>query len=153
MAERKPTPKDAPKKKGIIQEFVGFAATAIIIMIVLVVFVFPMFYGSSKERKLAAEELDAIGKALTEFRSENGKWPGTTNSTVSSTLSENPGKAKPWSSHERRDGQGRFLDPWNNPFQFFLSNDGFIVRSSGPDGKFSLGTVEQIDDDLYLIGQ
>lgn len=153
MAAKTSASQPTSKKKGIIQEFVGFAATAIIIMIVLVVFVFPMFYGSSKERKLAAKELEAIAQALTEYRSEKGGWPGTTNVTASTALTVDAANGKPWLSHERQDKQGRLLDPWDKPYQFFLSNDGFIVRSSGPDAIFNAGSSENLGDDLVYFGK
>lgn len=144
---------EKPKKlMSALNELIGMFAVAIVVMILLVVFVFPMFYGSSKDRKRAGEELEAIGAALGQYRSERGEWPGSTNSSVSKALVQKSPAGKPWLTHESRDNQGRLLDPWDHPYQFFLSNDGYIVRSAGPDGKFAKGSKNEKNDDFYQIG-
>jgi hypothetical protein len=105
------------------------------------IFVFPLFY-NRKDAKTAKSELAEIGGALQKFHAESGEWPSSGGRAVAAAL----GGAKAFSKHERKDSEGRFLDPWETPYRFYFSKDGFTVRSAGQDKKFAKGLSSGEDD-------
>jgi len=141
-------PQPPKKKKSALQDMAGTVATAIVIMIVLSIFVFPMF-NRPKEGKIIGPEIEELGKAMETYQSEFGVLPTGNHREIWRALrGENPGK-KAFSSLDREDDNGRLLDPWNHPYQFFVSSDGFVIRSGGPDKKFDHGTGRGADDFFY----
>lgn len=117
-------------------------------MIVLSIFVFPMFR-NPKEGKIIGKEIEALGKAMETYQSEFGKLPEGNHREVWRALrGENPSK-KTFSDIEREDDNGRLLDPWNHPYQFYVASDGFVIRSAGPDQKFDHGSGADGDDFFY----
>ena len=107
------------------------------------IFVFPLFY-SREDAKTAKTELAAIGKALGEYHAETGAWPSSSGGrSVAEALA---GGAKIFSDHERRDDDGRFIDPWETPYRFFFSSGSYVLQSAGPDGKFEPGVSGGGDD-------
>jgi hypothetical protein len=140
-----PTPK---KKKNALQEMAGTVATAIVIMIVLSIFVFPMF-NRPKEGKIIGQEIEELGKAMETYQSEFGSLPSGNHREIWRALrGENPSK-KVFTTLDREDDNGRLLDPWNQPYQFYVSSDGFVIRSAGPDKTFDHGTGIDADDFFY----
>jgi hypothetical protein len=46
---------------------------------------------------------------------------------------------------------GMITDFWGNPYQVFFGSDGWLIRSSGPDGAFTEYTSRHCDDILMHI--
>lgn len=123
-------------------------ALAVVITVVCGIFVFPLFY-SRKEVKEVRAELEAIGAGLEQYRAENGAWPSSSGAlAVSEALIGNGGKG--FVAHERRDRDGRLIDPWEKPFRYFFSNDGFVIQSAGKNGKFAEG-LDNGSDDYWFV--
>ena len=120
----------------------GTVSTAIVIMIVLTIFVFPRFYGDKAGKKLP-DEIEAIAKTLETYRSEKGSLPMGTQSEISKALTDSG------LEHERVGEDGRLLDPWEIPYQILPSNDGFVIRSAGKNKKFDEGVTKDSDDIYY----
>ena len=129
-----------------VNSFVNTIALAIVIIIVFGIFILPMFY-SRKSAKAAKAELAEIGEALTDYYAEKGAWPSSGGRAVAEALTG--GGSKAFSEHERRDDDGRFLDPWEKPYRFFFSKDAFAIQSSGPDKKFEDDAGTGGDDYWY----
>lgn len=127
------------KKKSALQDLAGTAATAIILMILLTIFVFPLFYGDKPSKSLEPE-IEAIAKAMETYRSEKGMLPKGTQSEISAAL------LAAGLEHESVDKTGRLLDPWGMPYQIHSSNDGFVIRSAGRNAKFDAGGGKASDD-------
>ena len=142
-------PSEKPKpQKSAIKDMAGTISTAIIIMIVLTIFVFPKFWGS-KEAKSIVKNIDSLAGAMESYRSEFGSYPGGNSREISAALRGENDKKKKFTDLEKTDDTGRLLDPWGNPFQFYVSNDGFVIRSPGPNGEFEKGDGRKGDDFYY----
>jgi len=113
------------------------------------IFVFPLFHDREGAKSVKAE-LAEIGEALGEYHAETGEWPSAGGRSVAEALT---GSAKEGSKvfikHERRDAEGRFIDPWETPYRYFFSSGSYALRSAGPDGKFEAGINGRGDDFWY----
>ena len=132
--------------KGI-NSIVNRLALAIVILIIFGIFIFPLFH-SNKETKAVKSELKQIGAALQEYYQEQNKWPSPGARSVAAALAGGA-DGKAFYSHERLDPEGRFIDPWENPYRYFFSNDLYTIQSAGPDEKFSEGLNVGEDDYWY----
>ena len=132
--------------KGV-NSIVNRLALAIVILIIFGIFIFPLF-NSNKETKAVKSELQQIGAALEEYYHEQNKWPSPGARAVAAALA-GEGGAKGFSSHERLDPEGRFIDPWEKPYRYFFSNDRYTIQSAGPDEEFSDGFNLGEDDYWY----
>ena len=130
-----------------INSFVNTSALAIVIIIFCGIFVFPMFYKRKHVKEVKAEMLE-IGNALEKFYAESGKWPSPGGRGVAGALT-GEGDQKSFSTHPRRDGEGRFIDPWEYPYRYFFSKDGYAIQSAGRDGEFADGVGAGEDDYWY----
>lgn len=122
-------------------------AFILIVVVICGVFVFPLFYDRKKVRAVKTE-LAELGSALADYHAETGKWPAAGARSVATELSGGEGK-KAFSAHERRDAEGRFIDPWETPYRFYFSENGYVIRGAGDDGKFQDGPDEKADDYWY----
>jgi hypothetical protein len=129
------------KKKSALQDMAGTVSTAIVIMIVLTIFVFPKMYGNRAGKSLP-DELEAIAAALEKHRSEKGSLPIGTQREIAKALADVS------LEHERKDADGLLLDPWEKALQIFTSHDGFVIRSAGKNGEFDKGAAD--GDDVYF---
>ena len=128
-----------------VNSFVNTLALAIVIIIIFGIFVLPMFY-SRKHSKAAKAELREIGSALQDYYAEKGAWPSSGGRAVAEALT---GGQEAFSKHERRDEDGRFLDPWETPYRFFFSKDAYAIQSAGRDEKFENEPSTGGDDYWY----
>jgi hypothetical protein len=62
------------------------------------------------------------------------------------------GGGEAYSEHERRDGDGRFIDPWETPYRFYFSKSGFAIQSAGKNGKYAEGKSDTGDDVWFSEG-
>ncbi len=125
-----------------IHSAVNTLALAVVLIVIGGIFILPMF--RKKDSAEAKRELAALGKALAALHSETGSWPeGGAIAVAGALLGAEGGKALV--EHERRDAQGRFIDPWETPFRFYFSQNAFAIQSAGPDGKFADGQNEEDD--------
>lgn len=137
------------KKGGFLRELFGNVAIAVIAVILVSLFVTPMLMsGGAKETKQAKSEMNEIAKAVALFRSEYGKFPEGSSLEIGKILKNDP---KILLKHKRTDERGQLLDPWQHPYQFFIENHGFLIRSAGSDGKFDSGDAA-VKNDFYHVG-
>ncbi|MCP4849004.1 MAG: hypothetical protein GY899_13770 [Verrucomicrobiaceae bacterium] len=132
--------------KGV-NSIVNRLALAIVILIIFGIFIFPLFHNHQDTRAVKSE-LGWIGGALEEYYQENNKWPSSGARSVAKALA-GEGEAKAFYRHERRDEEGRFIDPWKTPYRYFFSNDRYAIQSAGPDEEFSDGISAGEDDYWY----
>lgn len=96
------------------------------------------------ETKTARAQVDAIGKALDQYRIDTGQYP--TSGQGLAALNKNPGNEAKW--------QGPYLkktlpnDPWDNPYLYKSPGEhgDFDIYSLGKDGQ--LGGVKESEDVL-----
>lgn len=145
---------DVYKLVAVLQQFikglnsiVNRLALAIVILIIFGIFIFPLFH-NNKKTKTVKSELRQIGAALEEYYQEQNKWPSPGARSVAGALSGG-GQSKGFYNHARLDPEGRFIDPWENPYRYFFSNDRYVIQSAGPDGEFSDGLNAGEDDYWY----
>lgn len=124
-------------------------ALIVVVVVFCGIFVFPLFYSRKKAKEVKAE-LREIAVALGDYRSETGSWPSPGGRSVAEALLGD-GRGKAYSRHSRRDGEGRFVDPWEGPYRFFFSKSGFAIQSAGKDGKYTEG-ASGVGDDLWFSG-
>lgn len=92
----------------------------LVIISVLAAMVVPQFFGQADEAKIkvAKSDISNISNAVEIYKLNNGKYPASLNDLV--------GKGKVFKKEP--------LDPWQNPYQFSATGDGFTVISTGADG-------------------
>ena len=117
----------------------GFTLLELLVVMViiglLVGYVGPKYFSQigKSEVKAARAQINALGKALDQFRLDNGHYPSTEEGLVA--LVERPADEAKW--------DGPYLskavppDPWGNPYVFVLPGEHgeYDLLSYGKDGK------------------
>ncbi|MGE5320041.1 MAG: type II secretion system major pseudopilin GspG [Hyphomicrobiaceae bacterium] len=117
----------------------GFTLLELLVVMViiglLVGYVGPKYFAQigKSEIKAARAQINALGKALDQFRLDNGHYPSTEEGLVA--LVERPANEAKW--------DGPYLskavppDPWGNPYVFVIPGEHgeYDLLSYGKDGK------------------
>jgi type II secretory pathway pseudopilin PulG len=134
----------------VVHSITNQAALVVVIVVFFGIFIFPLFYSQKKAKQLKAE-LREIGASLESYHSETGSWPSPGGRSVAEALLGGGG-GEAYSEHERRDGDGRFIDPWETPYRFYFSKSGFAIQSAGKNGKYAEGKSDTGDDVWFSEG-
>jgi general secretion pathway protein G len=117
----------------------GFTLLELLVVMVIIGllagYVGPKYFSQigKSEVKAARAQMDALGKALDQFRLDTGHYPTTEQGLV--TLVDRPANEPKWS--------GPYLskaippDPWGNPYVFIMPGEHgeYDLLSYGKDGK------------------
>jgi general secretion pathway protein G len=117
----------------------GFTLLELLVVMVIIgllaCYVGPKYFAQigKSEVKAARAQLDALGKALDQYRLDTGHYPTTEQGLV--TLVERPANEPKWG--------GPYLvkavppDPWGNPYVFIMPGEHgeYDLLSYGKDGK------------------
>jgi general secretion pathway protein G len=112
----------------------GFTLLELLVVMViiglLVGYVGPKYFEQigKSETKIARAQIDALGKALDQYRIDTGSYPTTEQGLEA--LNKNPGEAKKWSGPYLKKNVPN--DPWDRPY---------IYKSPGDHGDFDLYTL------------
>lgn len=106
-----------------------------VIIGLLVGFVAPKFFAQigKSETKTARAQIDALEKALDQYRLDVGRYPTTEQGLVA--LNERPASESKWAGPYLKKGVP--LDPWSSAYQYrFPGEHGeYDLMSFGKDGK------------------
>ena len=117
----------------------GFTLLELLVVLVIIGllagYVGPKYFSQigKSEVKAARAQIDALGKALDQFRLDNGHYPGTEQGLA--VLMQRPANEPKW--------DGPYLvkaippDPWGNPYVFVMPGEHgeYDLLSYGKDGK------------------
>jgi general secretion pathway protein G len=107
----------------------------LVIIGLLAGFVGPKYFSQvgKAEIKAARAQIDALGKALDQFRLDNGYYPSTEQGLAA--LIERPSNAAKWDGPYL--SKAVPLDPWGNPYVFIMPGEHgeYDLLSYGKDGS------------------
>jgi general secretion pathway protein G len=117
----------------------GFTLLELLVVMViiglLVGYVGPKYFAQigKSEVKAARAQMDALGKALDQFRLDAGHYPSTEQGLA--TLVDRPANEKKWAGPYLTKAVP--LDPWGNPYVFIMPGEHgeYDLLSYGKDGK------------------
>lgn len=126
----------------------GFTLLELLVVVVIIgvlaSFVAPRYFGQigKTEAKLAQAQIDALEKALDQFRLDTGRYPSTEAGLV--VLVAKPTDEPRWAGPYLRKGPP--LDPWGRPYLYRYpgQNREYDLISLGKDGQPG-GTGEAAD--------
>ncbi|MHB1403295.1 MAG: type II secretion system major pseudopilin GspG [Thiobacillus sp.] len=116
----------------------GFTLLELLVVMVIIGllagFVAPKYFSQigKSEVKVARAQIDALGKALDQYRIDVGHYP-TTEQGLASLVMRQPGEEKWDGPYLQKDIP---LDPWGNPYVFVMPGEHgeYDLLSYGPDG-------------------
>lgn len=129
------------------------AAIVIVALALSVLLVWAFRPKARRERGVSLVEVrvTTIAELALEYHRVFGEIPQTSSGTVdgAALLGKNPREIKFIVWKDRLSSQGELLDPWGQPFQIVLNEDGsaVTVRSAGSDG------ISRNDDDEIYVRQ
>ena len=117
----------------------GFTLLELLVVMVIIGllagYVGPKYFSQigKSEVKAARAQLDALGKALDQFRLDTGHYPSTEQGLA--TLVERPANEAKWAGPYLTKAVP--LDPWGNPYVFIMPGEHgeYDLLSYGKDGK------------------
>lgn len=117
----------------------GFTLLELLVVMVIIGllagYVGPKYFSQigKSEIKVARAQIDALGKALDQFRLDNGHYPSTEQGLVS--LVARPANEAKWDGPYLQ--KGIPADPWGNPYVFIMPGEHgeYDLLSYGKDGK------------------
>lgn len=117
----------------------GFTLLELLVVLVIIGllagFVGPKYFSQvgKAEIKAARAQIDALGKALDQFRLDNGYYPSTEQGLAA--LIERPSNAAKWDGPYL--SKAVPLDPWGNPYVFIMPGEHgeYDLLSYGKDGS------------------
>jgi general secretion pathway protein G len=124
----------------------------VVIISVLIALAAPSFMGRAEQAKVTAAKTDltTFGQALEMYRLDNSHYPST-DQGLEALVSKPSGSPEPKSWNI--DGylaKGKLpVDPWGNPYQYYLGQDrrSFDLFSYGADGREG---GEGLDADIFF---
>lgn len=111
----------------------GFTLLELLVVMVIIGllagYVAPRYFAQvgKSEQKAAAAQLDALGKALDQYRIDTGRYPATEAGLAA--LTTRPANETRWAGPYLKKGVP--LDPWGNPY---------IYRQPGEYGEYDLAS-------------
>jgi hypothetical protein len=93
-------------------------------------------------------DADNLLAGLQQFKEFTGSYPSGSNLDIARALSGQTDKkvlilAVRKSDHNQK---GEIVDPWGTPIQIFISGNGVLIRSAGPNKAFEDSSVAGSDD-------
>jgi general secretion pathway protein G len=109
----------------------------IIILGLLAALVMPNLIGKSEQakQKLVCIQMRSIGDALNSFKLDNGTYPETEEGLKALVTNPDEEKYSGYASGGYFENGNLPKDPWNHPFIYLRTDDGFDLVSLGADGK------------------
>jgi hypothetical protein len=94
------------------------------------------------------EDVDDLFDALQKYKERTGTYPVGRNADIVKCLQgSNPqnliiivGR------HKNLNSKGELVDPWGTPFRIYVSGEGILIRSAGPNKRFDDSSVPNSDD-------
>lgn len=139
----------SPKETRVQRPAVGFTLIELLVVVMIIGllagFVAPRYFGQvgKSEVNVAKAQLDALGKALDQYRLDTGHYPPTELGLAA--LVQRPANEPKWSGpYLRKDVP---LDPWGKPYIYKTPGEkggDFDLLSLGKDGQPG-GTGENAD--------
>lgn len=112
----------------------GFTLLELLVVMVIIGllagYVGPKYFGQigKSEVKAARAQIDALEKALDQYRLDNGRYPGTEEGLKA--LVERPGSASKWSGPYLKKAVPN--DPWDRPY---------LYKAPGEHGEYDLSSL------------
>ncbi len=139
----------SPKETRVRRPVAGFTLLELLVVVLIIGllagFVAPRYFGQvgKSEVNVAKAQIDALEKALDQYRLDTGHYPSTEAGLVS--LVQRPQNEAKWSGpYLRKDVP---LDPWSRPYVYKMPGEkggDFDILSYGKDGQPG-GTGENAD--------
>ncbi len=139
----------SPKETLVRRPVAGFTLLELLVVVLIIGllagFVAPRYFGQvgKSEVNVAKAQIDALEKALDQYRLDTGHYPSTEAGLVS--LVQRPQNEAKWSGpYLRKDVP---LDPWSRPYVYKMPGEkggDFDILSYGKDGQPG-GTGENAD--------
>lgn len=150
---RKPTEQIAPepaapqRSRGRIILYAGqLAAVGILAALWLVSYSSVKRIQKQEQRRFTRTEVRALTTVTQAFQKNERRLPAPGNAALVAELSRPiPEKQRPYFPFDaERLRDGRFLDPWSQPYIYRVEDSGFRIYSSGPDGIDERGGGDDI---------
>lgn len=102
------------------------------------------------DAKVAKFNSDAenLGVGLQQYKEFVGSYPTGNNVDIAKALSGRTEKKVLILAVRKSDinSKGEIVDPWGTPLQFYISGNGVLIRSAGPNKVWEDSTVATFDD-------
>lgn len=114
----------------------GFTLIEIITVISIIILLMSLLFPAlNKAREQAKEQkaramISSLEVAVNMYYTDSGKYPDTLGELISPS---EEGYGPYMDDEEYKDGN--FIDPWGNPYQYTPKDNGYIIKTTTPDGK------------------